>query len=107
GHPANRRSNYVFGEWDPHHLDNQGRYRRYVVRQITIDALLDRVENPGPVPREEVLFEAAAALAGTVLMASGVTGGSPEAYDSATTLTTLMPRIARYRDAFYQHLLGQ
>src|SRR5262249_35532466 len=33
GHPVNRRPNYVFGEWDPHHLDNQGRYRRYVVRQ--------------------------------------------------------------------------
>src|SRR5262249_42731618 len=24
GHPVNRRPNYVFGEWDPHHLDNQG-----------------------------------------------------------------------------------
>ena len=45
GHPVNRRPNYVFGEWDPHHLDNQGRYRRYVVRKITLDALLDRVEH--------------------------------------------------------------
>src|SRR5207302_1840707 len=33
GHPANRRPNYVFGEWDPYHIDNQGRYRRFVVRQ--------------------------------------------------------------------------
>src|SRR5207248_10213259 len=40
GHPVNRRPNYVFGEWDPHHIDNQGRYRRYVARQVTIDALL-------------------------------------------------------------------
>ena len=39
GHPVNRRPNYVFGEWDPHHLDNQGRFRRYVVRKITLDAL--------------------------------------------------------------------
>ena len=46
-HPVNRRPNYVFGEWDPHHLDNQGRYRRYVARQITLDALLDRVEHAG------------------------------------------------------------
>src|SRR5262249_20855739 len=23
GHPVNRRPNYVFGEWDPHHLDTQ------------------------------------------------------------------------------------
>src|ERR1051326_1540921 len=29
GHPVNRRPNYVFGEWDPHHLDEQGRFRRY------------------------------------------------------------------------------
>ncbi len=36
-HPVNRRPNYVFGEWDPSHLDNQGRFRRYVVRQITLE----------------------------------------------------------------------
>jgi len=47
GHPVNRRPNYVFGEWDPHHIDNQGRYRRYVCRKITLDALLERVEQ-GP-----------------------------------------------------------
>ena len=35
GHPVNRRSNYVFGEWDPHHFDLQGRYRRFVVRQVS------------------------------------------------------------------------
>jgi hypothetical protein len=104
-HPANKRSNYVFGEWDPHPLDDQGRYRRYVARQVTLDALLDRVENPGSLDPQEVLFEAAAVLAGTVLMAMGVSGPSPTAYDSSVTLHTLMPRIARYRDAFYVHLL--
>ncbi|MEM8679972.1 MAG: hypothetical protein AAGF97_11515, partial [Planctomycetota bacterium] len=31
-HPVNRRPNYHFGEWDPHHIDNQGRYRRFVMR---------------------------------------------------------------------------
>ena len=36
GHPANRRPNYVFGEWDPHQIDGQGRYRRYVARQVTL-----------------------------------------------------------------------
>jgi hypothetical protein len=105
GHPVNKRSNYVFGEWDPHHLDDQGRYRRYIVRQITLDALLDRVGHPGDLEPQELLYEAAAVLAGTVLMAMGVSGPSPTAYDSATTLHTLMPRIARYRDAFYVHLM--
>jgi hypothetical protein len=105
GHPVNRRPNYVFGEWDPHHLDTQGRYRRYVARKLTLDALLERVEQAEPHERVEFLFEAAAVLAGTLLMATGTSGSSPATHDSFTTLATLMPRIARYRDAFYASLL--
>jgi len=120
GHPVNRRPNYVFGEWDPHHLDNQGRFRRYVVRKITLDALMERItegtggQEPGakeatpsraPISREELLLEGAAVLAGTLLMATGISGYGPTAYDSTTTLATLLPRIARYRDLFYEHLL--
>ncbi len=105
GHPVNRRPNYVFGEWDPHHLDGQGRFRRYVARQITIDALLGRVEQPGERDRGELLLEAAAVLAGTVLMATGISGRGPGAHDSTQTLAVLMPAIARYRDQFYQQLL--
>ncbi len=105
GHPVNRRPNYVFGEWDPHHLDNQGRFRRYVARKITLDALLDRVQTPGPLDRDELLTEAAAVLAGTLLMATGISGQSPTSHDSTTTLATLLPRIARYRDVFYEQLL--
>jgi hypothetical protein len=105
GHPVNRRPNYVFGEWDPHHIDNQGRFRRYVARKVTLDALLGRVEEAGPGTREERLAEAAAVLAGTILMATGVSGRGPVSHDSATTLATLLPQIARYRDAFYDQLL--
>src|SRR5262249_46622435 len=105
GHPANRRPNHVFGEWDPHQIDIQGRYRCYVARQVTLDALLDRVAHPGDLAREELLFEAAAVLAGTILMATGTSGSGPATHDSFTTLATLMPRIARYRDAFYASLL--
>src|SRR5690606_2621288 len=39
-HPVNRRPNYLFGEWDPHHIDPDRRYRRFVVRQEVLDALL-------------------------------------------------------------------
>jgi hypothetical protein len=105
GHPVNRRPNYVFGEWDPHHLDTQGRYRRYVGRKLTLDALLERVEQAEHHERPELLFEAAALLAGTLLMATGTSGQSPATHDSFTTLATLMPRIARYRDTFYASLL--
>jgi hypothetical protein len=107
GHPANRRPNYIFGEWDPHHLDQQGRYRRFVVRQAVLEALLERVEQPGALDRAELLFEAAAVLAGTILMAAGISGGSPSAHDSSATLTSLVPGIARYREAFYQNLLAR
>ena len=107
GHPVNKRPNHVFGEWDPHQIDNQGRFRRYVAHKVTLDGLLDRAEQPLPLDRDERLTEAAAVFAGTVLMATGVSGSGPTAHDSATTLATLIPRIARYRDVFYEKLLDR
>jgi hypothetical protein len=104
-HPVNKRPNYHFGQWDPHHLDNQGRYRRFVVQQVTIDALMERLDSAPQLPPEEVLFEAAAVLAGTMLMAAGISGRGPDTHDSSVTLATLLPRVARYRDQFYQGLL--
>jgi hypothetical protein len=105
-HPVNRRPNYLYGEWDPHHIVN-GNYRRFVVRQNVLDALLEaskltRKLPSGPMNR---LNEAAAVLAGTILMASGISGGSPTSHDSDTKLANLIPRIARYRDLFYQQLI--
>jgi hypothetical protein len=106
GHPAHRRPNYIFGEWDPDLIDNQGYYRRFVLRQVVLDALLDRVAAGGEEKADaDLLFEAAVVLAATILMASGIRGSGPEAYDSTTTLSTLMPRIARYRDEFYRCML--
>ncbi len=105
-HPVNKRPNYHFGQWDPHHIDGQGHYRRFVVQQVTLDVLLERVEQPGELSGEEMLVEAAAVLAGTMLMASGTSGNGPDAHDSTTTLSTLLPRIAAYRDAFYDHFIG-
>ena len=58
-HPVNKRPNYHFGQWDPHHLDAQGRYRRFVMQQVTLDALLERLETRPDLPREELLFEVA------------------------------------------------
>jgi len=104
-HPVNRRPNYHFGGWDPHHIDNRGRYRRFVLQQVTLDALLARVDQRDDLPRAEVLFEAAAVLAGTILMGSAITGSGPDSHDSSTTLATLLPVIASYRDAFYKRLL--
>jgi hypothetical protein len=106
-HPVNRRPNYHFGQWDPDHIDNRGRYRRFVVQQATLDAALARVEKSPGQPREELIFEAGAVLAGTVLMASGTTGGSPDAHDSTVSLATLLPHIARYRDEFYARLFAK
>jgi hypothetical protein len=106
-HPANKRPNYHFGQWDPHLIDNQGHYRRFVIQQVTLDALMSRLTSEPTIPREQLMVEAAAVLAGTILMASGISGDGPEAHDSTTTLGNLLPRIARYRDAFYEQLLSR
>jgi hypothetical protein len=113
GHPADKRPNYCFGEWDPHLLDNQARYRRFVVRQILIDGLWQRTqltsrERQRPestLDRAELLYESAAVLAGTILMASGICGSGPQTHDSTVSLSTLVPKIARYRETFYAQLL--
>ncbi len=105
-HPVNRRPNYHFGGWDPDHIDNRGYYRRFVLRQVTLDSLFSRVEEPSDLDYEERLLEAAAVLAGTILMGSGINGDRPDAHDSTTTLATLLPHIAGYRDDFYQRLLA-
>ena len=104
-HPANKRPNYHFGQWDPHTIDNAGRYRRFVLQAVTLDALSERVER-APGDKGELLKEAAVVLAGTMLMAAGVSGRGPETHDSSTTLSTLLPRIVAYRDAFYRGMLA-
>lgn len=108
-HPINKRPNVLFGEWDPHTIDGRGFYRRFVLRQMTLDTLLTWVDpaiGPGG-DKTERLFEAAAVLAGTILMGAGVSGAGPTYHDSSVTLSRLVPRIARYRDAFYQRLLKE
>ena len=60
----------------------------------------------GDLPYEEVLFEEAAVLAGTMLMGSGISGNRPDAHDSSVTLVRLVQQIAVYRDAFYERLLA-
>lgn len=99
GHPANRRPNYLFGEWDPHHLDRNGRFRRFVVRQAVLDALLESAETLAD--GSKTYMEQATVLAGTVLMAAGMAGEGPSYHDSTIKLATLVPRIALYRDEFY------
>lgn len=104
-HPSNKRTNYLFGEWDPHVIDLKGQYRRFVVRKVILDALLSWIEQQKRVPTEEVLFDAAAVMSGTILMASAISGAGPDTYDSTVSLTTLLPKVARQRDAFYARLL--
>lgn len=104
-HPVNKRPNYYFGQWDPHLMDQAGNYRRFVLQQVTIDALLARVKPHSEIPYEQSLIEASAVLAGTMLMASGISGGSANAFSSNTTLVGLLTHIATYRDAFYAEFL--
>lgn len=106
GHPVDKRPNYCFGEWDPHHLDGQARYRRFVARWVTVEGLWQRAESQSYQPlQEELTFEAASVLAGTMLMGAAVSGYGPDAHDSTVNLSVLVPRIARFREVFYQNLL--
>lgn len=110
-HPVNRRPNYSFGTWDPHCIDRDGYFRRFVVHQVTVDGILQRADKFRPedftdyVTQDMLLYEAAAVLAGTMLMGSGVTGDHVQAHDSSVSLSTLMPIIANYRDNFYMLLI--
>jgi hypothetical protein len=105
GHPANLRPNQVFGEWDPARVDGKGRFSRIVVRHLIMEAIAEwqRIRRDDYDP-DEAISEGAAVLSGTMLMASGVTGGGPGAHDSSKRLGDLLPGIAKYRDQFYRTL---
>src|SRR5690606_34230945 len=81
-HPVNKRPNYHFGQWDPHSIDQHGRYNRFVIQEVTLDALMSRLDESNTSSWEELEVEAAAVLAGTILMASGTSGSGPGVYDS-------------------------
>ncbi len=102
-HPVHRRANYIFGQWDPDRVSKDGYFTRFVIREVTLTALLTRVDEDASneSPPEELLDEAAAVLAGTILMGSGISGWGPAAYTSDVTLKSLMEPIASYRDEFY------
>ena len=111
-HPVNRRPNYHFGTWDLNVIDKDGYYTRFVIHQVTLDGIMQRYEmaytgesDVSNVPQDEILFEAGAVLAGTMLMGSGICGDGPAAHDSSVTLSSLMPIIAGYRDRFYESLI--
>lgn len=106
--PVNKRTNYTFGEWDPHRIDSKGNYRRFVLRQIVLESLLEWIdEKSNRLSHEEKLFDAAAALCGTMLMASSISGSNPSSHDSTVSLTTLLPIVARRRDEFYTRIMAE
>lgn len=109
-HPINQRPNHHFGQWDEHSIDGNGFFRRFIVHQVTLDALVNRAAEvatvkSAPERAKEAMTEASAVMAGTMLMASGISGSGPGTYDSNTTLATLLPVIASYRDQFYVDLM--
>jgi hypothetical protein len=103
-HPVNQRPGYQFGEWDPDLIDVRGRYRRFVLRRMILEALrqwMGRFDDR----YDDAEHEAAAVLAGTMLLASGISGSGPGAFSSEVSLANLVPKVAAYRDEFYRHLL--
>jgi hypothetical protein len=109
-HPAASRPNYLFGLWDPSRIDEQGRFRRLVVQQATLDGILswpaEAVGGGADMALDnERRWESSAVLAGVILMAAGLSGHGPGANQASLGLGDLLPRIAGYRDEFYRWLL--
>jgi len=104
-HPVNKRPNYHFGLWDPDQIGPDGYYHRFVIHQIMLDSLANRLSSCSKRNPQEFEFEIAGTLAGTILMGAGVSGSAPDSHDSTVTLSTLLPIIANYRDDFYDWLL--
>lgn len=104
-HPVHKRTNFYFGEWDPHRIDGRGRYTRFVVRQSLLDPLCARLEASSNQSSSERLA-AANVLVATMIMAAGVSGWGPGAHDSSVTLGSLLQRISRLRDRFYERQLA-
>ncbi|MCS7166019.1 MAG: hypothetical protein RMI91_08610 [Gemmatales bacterium] len=106
-HPAHRKPNYLFGLWDAHRLDEQGRYCRYVVQRLTLDLLQAWVTQPDNRAQEEKLFEAGLLLAATMLMGTGVCGRSPTSPEALAPLAQVVPKVAETRDTFYRWWLDR
>ncbi|WP_144994061.1 hypothetical protein [Polystyrenella longa] len=107
-HPVNKRTNYPFGEWDPNLVNTGGYYTRFVLRKIILDTMLFWIEETTPViGYKEALHDASAVLCGTILMATSISGAGPGTHDSSVSLSTLMPMIARQRDAYYDAIMKQ
>jgi len=106
-HPVTKRTNYTFGEWDPHRIDTKGGYTRFVVRKVVLDALLIWMSQQHKLSPNERLHDASAVLSGTMLMASAISGSGPDTHDSTVNLISLLPKVARQRDAFYERLMDE
>lgn len=104
-HPAHHRPNFFYGLWDPRKLNSQGYYCRFVLHDVDIAGIWDRVVKGPPEEYEELIFESAAVLAGTILMASGISGDRPGAILSTVQIDKWLQRIAMVRDRFYAELL--
>ncbi len=106
-HPVFKRTNYLFGEWDPHQIDSQGHYRRFIVRKVILDSLANWMKSATDLPPAERLHDASAVLCGTILMASAISGWGPAAHDSTMSLASLLPVVARQRDDFYARTMAR
>jgi len=69
---------------------------------VPLDDLLDWIDDKKvKISRKERLYDAAAALCGTMLMASSISGSGPDTHDSTISLMTLLPIVARRRDVLF------
>ena len=68
---------------------------------------MDWIAQQQKLSEEERYYDAAAVLSGTMLMASSISGSGPESHDSNVNLISLLPKVARQRDAYYERLMTE
>jgi hypothetical protein len=106
-HPVNKRPNVLFGEWDPHTIDNAGHFRRFVLRQMTLDTLLTWVTpgEPGAADKGERLFERPRCSPAPSSWARASAGPGRTSTTRTSRSRSWCTASPATRDAFYQRLL--
>ena len=108
-HPVTKRTNYTFGEWDPHRIDTKGTLHPHgAPARFALDALLDldRLSS-----KKLMAWRSVDHRRGRRTQRHDADGlvdqrsRSRKGHDPSVNLISLLPKVARQRDAYYERLM--
>ena len=104
-HPVNRRPNYHFGTWDPHLIDNKGRYRAIRHSAVHTRCRHGTHQASSRFARGASVVGSGRSFGGHDFDGLGHDGSGPEAYDSSVSLATLYRKLPRIEMSFINSCL--